>query len=504
VSRSPHKVCFRITVAFLRVERLLRNSNTAGNSARARHGVDLPNSWWREAGLVPCHWALCLHKSVKWCYFARMHLVRRQTCRICHSSALTQVIDLGPQHLQGSFIKSDRQLPPVRKIPTSLVRCDPMRDERACGLLQMEYTVPPEVLYAVYWYRSGTNATMRNHLSGIAEQAAQLLDQPKARVLDVGCNDGTLLAAYPKDFRKIGIDPSDLVSEVPACVTVVRDLFPSEELRTVLAGELCDIVTSIAMFYDLEDPVGFARNVKRVLAPQGLWCFEMSYMPTMLQMTSYDTICHEHLEYYSLAVIEHILKQAEMRLVDVSLNAINGGSLRVYATHAQNLCYKRDEFTRNIKLLREREFDLELNTDKPYRHFQERADVHAEELLGLLKKLRAEGKRVHVYGASTKGNTILQWCRIDSRLVDMAAERNPDKYGARTLGTDIPIVSEAESRAARPDYYLVLPWHFRAEIVEREKAMLDAGVGLIFPLPTIEIVRGPEGSSPVSAGRPRG
>jgi hypothetical protein len=216
----------------------------------------------------------------------------------------------------------------------------------------------------------------------------------------------------------------------------------------------------------------------------------MSYMPTMLRMTSYDTICHEHLEYYSLAVIEHILREAGLRIVNVSLNASNGGSLRCYATHAANLRYKRAEFAENIKKLRQAEFDLELDTDKPYRHFQERASVHREELLSLLKRLRAEGSRVHVYGASTKGNTILQWCGIDGRLIDVAAERNPDKFGARTLGTDIPIVSEADSRALKPNYYLVLPWHFRDEIVQRERAMLDAGVGLIFPLPTIEIVRG--------------
>jgi hypothetical protein len=420
-----------------------------------------------------------------------MHLIHRRTCRVCGSSALTKVIDLGDQHLQGSFVKPNRQLPPMRKMPTSLVRCDPMRDEHACGLLQMEYTVPPEVLYSVYWYRSGTNATMRNHLAGIAGEAAALLGKTEARVLDIGCNDGTLLGTYPKGFIKLGIDPSDLASEVPGDVTVVRDLFPSEELATVLAGATCDIVTSIAMFYDLENPIAFARGVKRLLAPEGLWCFEMSYMPTMLKMTSYDTICHEHLEYYSFAVIEHILREAEMKVVNVSLNASNGGSLRVYATHLASLKYKQPEFVQNVKTLRAQEFDLELDTDKPYRHFQERADVHREELLGLLKKLRAEGKRVHVYGASTKGNTILQWCGIDGRLVDMAAERNPDKFGARTLGTDIPIVSEEESRKARPDFYLVLPWHFRQEIVARESAMLAAGVGLIFPLPTIEIVRGP-------------
>jgi hypothetical protein len=419
-----------------------------------------------------------------------MHLIHRTTCRVCKSAALTKVIDLGEQHLQGSFIKPDRQLPPMRRVPTSLVRCDPMRDEKACGLLQMEYTVPPEVLYSVYWYRSGTNATMRDHLAGIGQEAAALLDRPSPRVLDIGCNDGTLLSALPKGSTKFGIDPSDLAREVPADIKVVHELFPSQELSVVLENQPCDIVTSIAMFYDLEDPIAFARAVKGVLSDDGIWCLEMSYMPTMLKMTSYDTICHEHLEYYSLAVIEYILRQADLKLVNVSLNSINGGSIRCYATHANNLRYRRDEFTRNIKKLRQEEFDMELDTDKPYRFFQERVNVHRDQLVSLLKKLRFEGKRIHVYGASTKGNTILQWCGIDSRLVEVAAERNPDKYGARTLGTDIPIVSEEESRKANPDYYLVLPWHFRSEFLERERGLLAKGVGMIFPLPTIEVVRG--------------
>jgi hypothetical protein len=226
-----------------------------------------------------------------------------------------------------------------------------------------------------------------------------------------------------------------------------------------------------------------------VLSPDGLWCFEMSYMPTMLSLTSYDTICHEHLEYYSLAVIDRILRDAELRLVNVGLNASNGGSLRCFATHSGNLRFVRDEFTQGIRTLQQQELELELDTDKPYRLFQERSNTHKAELHGLLEQLRAEGRKIHVYGASTKGNTILQWCDIDHRLIDVAAERNPDKYGARTLGTDIPIVSESESRAMKPDYYLVLPWHFRTEIVERESAMLAGGVGLIFPLPKIEIVR---------------
>jgi len=418
-----------------------------------------------------------------------MHLIHRKTCRVCGSHALTRVISLGDQYLQGSFVKPGKEMPPTRKIATSLVRCDPMRDEKACGLLQMEYTVPPEVLYSAYWYRSGTNNTMRNHLKAIAEDATQLLNKSSGIVLDIGCNDGTLLDCYPPEYKKFGIDPSDVAQEVKGDIKVLQDLFPSDELLKVLQGEKCNIITSIAMFYDLENPIHFVQGIKQVLAEDGIWIFEMSYMPTMLKMHSYDTICHEHLEYYSLAIIEYILKQAGMKVFNATLNDINGGSIRCYATHSNNFIYKKDEYQQNIKSLRQEEFDLELDTDKPYKNFQDRINVHKDELNTLLKSLKKEGKKIHVYGASTKGNTILQWCGIDNRIIEVAAERNPDKYGAYTIGTEIPIVSEADSRAMNPDYYLVLPWHFKQEIVQREQEMLNKGVGLIFPLPNIEIVK---------------
>ena len=418
-----------------------------------------------------------------------MHLIHRKTCRVCGSSALTNVINLGEQHLQGSFIKPGKEEPPFRKIPLSLVRCDPLKDEKACGLLQMEHTVPPEVLYSAYWYRSGTNQTMRSHLQGIADQASSLIGKDKALVLDIGCNDGTLLNCYPEEFIKFGVDPSDLAQEITGDITVIQDIFPSEELITLLKCEKFDIITSIAMFYDLENPVSFCQEIKKLLAVDGVWILEMSYMPSMLKMNSYDTICHEHLEYYSLAVLEYILKQAELKIVDAVVNDINGGSIRCYATHIDNFAFKNKEALQRINLLRQEEFDMELDTDKPYKNFQDRINVHKEELNSLLKKLKKEGNTVHLYGASTKGNTILQWCGIDHRIIDVAAERNPDKYGAYTLGTDIPIVSEEESRAMNPDYYLVLPWHFKAEFIKREQESLKKGIGMIFPLPNIEIIK---------------
>jgi hypothetical protein len=418
-----------------------------------------------------------------------MHLIKHNTCRVCGSNALTPVINLGEQYLQGSFVKPGKEMPPTRKIPTSLVRCDPMRDEKACGLLQMEYTIPTEVLYSAYWYRSGTNNTMRSHLQGIVEEVMEMMNMnDSATVLDIGCNDGTLLGFYPTSFTKFGVDPSDIAQEIKAPINVVQDIFPSEKLISSIGSHTFDIITSIAMFYDLEDPITFSRGIKQILSPEGIWVFEMSYMPTMLKMTSYDTICHEHLEYYSLAVIEYILKKVGMKLVNVSLNDINGGSLRCQATHIENFIYERAGFQKNIEGMRLEEFDLELDTDKPYKNFQDRINVHRDELISLLKRLKDEGKKIHIYGASTKGNTILQWCRIDHKIIDYAAERNPDKYGALTLGTNIPIVSEEESRAMNPDYYLVLPWHFKKEFLDRERETLERGICLIFPLPTIEII----------------
>ena len=418
-----------------------------------------------------------------------MHIRKRNTCRVCGSASLRKVIDLGPQYLQGSFIKEGTEMPSLRKIDCTLVRCNPEEDENACGLLQMEHSVPPEILYAAYWYRSGTNNTMRNHLKEIVESVIDTVGDAKhPSVLDIGCNDGTLLGYYPKNFIKYGCDPSDVAQEVKEA-TVVQDIFPSEELFKLLEGKKMDVITSIAMFYDLEDPVAFVKGIKRFLSSKGVWVFEMSYMPRMLELDSYDTICHEHLEFYSLAVLEKILSMGGMKAFKISFNEINGGSIRCYATHKENSAHDSKENDALLNEIRHKEFDLELDTDKPYVEFQQRIEKLKVELHELLVSLKEQGKKVHIYGASTKGNTILQWCNIDNTLVECAAERNPDKYGAITLGTNIPIISEEESRAMNPDYYLVLPWHFQAEFIEREKEALDKGTGFIFPVPKITIYK---------------
>lgn len=417
-----------------------------------------------------------------------MHIRKRVTCRVCGSHSIRPVIDLGPQYLQGSFIKPGKEMPSSRKIDLTLVRCNPEEDENACGLLQMLHSVPSDILYDAYWYRSGTNETMRSHLKEIVDSLLKTIDKKHALVLDIGCNDGTLLGYYPHTFIKYGCDPSDVAQEVKEA-TVVQDIFPSEELFKILEGKRMDIITSIAMFYDLENPVDFVHGIKRFLSPKGVWVFEMSYMPKMLELDSYDTLCHEHLEFYSLAVLEKILAMAGMKIFKIAFNDINGGSIRCYATHRENSSHNNKENDAALNEVRTREFDMMLDSDKPYTDFQKRIEILKVELNTVIKQLKQEGNKIHIYGASTKGNTILQWCNLDNSLIDYAAERNPDKYGAMTLGTNIPIISEEESRAMKPDYYLVLPWHFKAEFLEREREAYRNGTGFIFPIPKIEIFK---------------
>lgn len=407
---------------------------------------------------------------------------------MCKSPALTTVIDLHQQYLQGSFVKEGTTVPPLRKLPTQLVRCDVSAREGACGLLQLAHTVPPEILYANYWYRSGTNQTMRQHLRGIVESALGIVRREHKRALDIGCNDGTLLGFYPKDFELWGFDPSDIAQEIKPPIQVVGSVFPSSQGRARLGDRKFDVITSIAMFYDLEDPIDFAGNIKAALGAYGIWILEMSYMPLMLKMNSFDTICHEHLEYYSLEVINHVMRAAGLRVFKVELNAINGGSLRCYVCHDNCIWYDSRASSQYMARLQMMEFESLLDTDIPYRAFQERIDRLRDEMTQMMEQIRARSETVHVYGASTKGNVLLQWYNIDHYKVPYAADRNPQKVGARTLGTNIKIISEEESRKMQPDYYLVLPWHFRAEFLKRETQTIKAGTKMLFPLPEIDVV----------------
>ncbi len=400
------------------------------------------------------------------------------------------MLSLGDQHIAGAFATPDGDQPVQRAIPLELVRCDMTADEQGCGLIQIRHTVPGAILYSSYWYRSGINQTMTEDLHGIAQAAERLVGLSAGDVVvDIGCNDGTLLDGYESaNLVYLGYDPSDVARyAIEKGYDVVNDFFSARPFRERFVDRRAKVVTSIAMFYDLERPRDFVADVVEVLAKNGVWVIELHYLPLMLELNAFDAIVHEHLEYYSLAEIERLLAEEGLEVVAAALNDINGGSIRMFVGHPGQL-EQTPEQLRALQALRIREFELALDGAEPYEAFRRRIENVRDDLSELVRRLAAEGQAIHVYGASTKGNTILQYCGLDATVVPYAADRNPDKWGSETIATHIPIISEEQSRAMRPDYYLALPWHFLDEFLQRESEFLARGGRFIVPLPEVRIV----------------
>jgi NDP-4-keto-2,6-dideoxyhexose 3-C-methyltransferase len=403
-----------------------------------------------------------------------------RACRICRGTDLADVISLGFQALSGCF--PAKGAPDPQTAPLDVVRC------QRCGLVQLTHSVDPSFLYTSnYGYRSGINDTMRQHLSGIAaELLTRFEPKPGSAVLDIGCNDGTLLAKYPSTLMRFGIDPlaGKFKSIHPPGIFTATEIFSARAFNTLAGGRRAAIITSIAMFYDLEDPNEFVSDIAQSLDDDGVWVLEQSYMPEMLRNNSYDTICHEHLEYYALSQIEWLAEHNGLRVFDADLNDANGGSSRLY------VCHRKAPYapTQRLTDLRIEEASNGLQLQATYNAFRERCSRLRDELRSFIQAEVSRKKRIHIYGASTKGNTILQYCGLDHSLIEAAADRNPEKSGARTPGTNIPIISEEESRKMKPDFFLALPWHFRKEFIHREREFSSRGGKFIFPLPALEIV----------------
>jgi hypothetical protein len=402
-------------------------------------------------------------------------------CRISKSSNLIEVLSLGEQYLTGVFPKSKEEK--ITKGPLDLVWCPDS------GLLQMKQSYSLEEMYGDnYGYRSGLNASMVKHLTHKMHTLEKLVNlNDDDLIIDIGSNDATSLKAYKNNCQKVGIDPTGLKFKeyYTDNIELIPDFFNTSIFTSKFPNRKAKIITSIAMFYDLENPVQFVKDIHECIDDEGVWHFEQSYMPSMLRTNSYDTICHEHLEFYSFKVVKSLLEGCGMKVIDVQMNAVNGGSFAVTASK-ENASFKANKPI--IDWMLKQEDDMGLDTPKPYRDFEERVFKHRKSLTELINALAEDGKKVFGYGASTKGNVLLQFCGFTTKQIPYIAEVNEQKFGCFTPGTNIPIISEKEAHAMQPDYYLVLPWHFKNNILEREQAFLENGGKFIFPLPEIEIV----------------
>ena len=405
-----------------------------------------------------------------------------EKCRICGNTHLECVLDLGEQMLTGVFPREKGAKVTIG--PLRLVKCT--GGDEVCGLLQLEHSYDLGEMYGEnYGYRSGLNASMVAHLHNKVKKILGMVELRKGDlVIDIGSNDSTTLQAYPPSGPVlVGIDPTGVKfhSYYPPHIQLIPDFFSSALVNARFHEQKAKVVTSFSMFYDLENPVDFMRQVHSILAEDGVWVFEQSYMPTMLDTNSYDTVCHEHLEFYTLRQIKWMTDQVGFKIIDVEFNDINGGSFSVTVSKSSEV----EANTPAVQKILDDERAAGLDTLAPYQAFAERVAHAKSELLTFIRSAHAEGKSVAALGASTKGNVLLQYCGLSEKEISCVGEVNAEKYGCFTPGTWIPIVPEDDLLQNEPDYLIVLPWHFRKFFVAKRKWKYAK---LVFPLPHFEIV----------------
>lgn len=396
-------------------------------------------------------------------------------CRACRSTALDHIYDLGPLYVS-TFLKVGED--PGPKVPLTLVRC------ANCTLVQLTETVDPDLMYkGKYWYKSGTNESMRAALKDVVEYALTLVEPAEGGTwVDIGANDGTLLRFAPDTWDRVGFEPSPMFAVHDAGVCWIPQYFNAPAFDFA-SSEKANVISSIAMFYDLDDPNRFVEDIKNVLHPDGVWIVQMAYLGTMLETNDFSNICHEHLEYYDLTAFENLVESHGLKVMDVTLNDVNGGSFRLTVQHADK---QRDKAQNGrVHWLREKERRGSTGADT-FAKFSDRVERAKKRTMEYLWQSRKDGAVIGVLGASTKGNTLLQYYGLDNSLIAYASDRNPDKVGRFTVGTRIPINQEGNVRA--PDIFLVLPWHFRAHFERNYKSYVEDGGRLLFPLPRPEIV----------------
>lgn len=422
-------------------------------------------------------------------------IAKRTTCRIS-GEPLVELFSIG-DHYVSDFLPEGAS-PRGEKVPLTLCLAP------ESGLVQLAHTAPFDQMYEEYWYRSGTNESMVEELRQIATSSVRLMRlQPGDVFVDIACNDGTLFSFVDPSIVRVGIDPAKNTfreADMARFSLFINDYFSAKAYKDSSFGKTkAKLVTTIAMFYDLEDPHAFVNDVAEILDDNGLWIIQMSYLPLMLRQLAFDNICHEHLEYYTLEAMQYLLSKHNMEVVDCQLNDANGGSFRVYIRKAGAdpttfaTAPYRDVAQYRVNAVLAYEKELQLKDPQTYIDFYNKACALRDETLAFMRAEKAKGKTIWAYGASTKGNTLLQWWGLDHTLIDGISERQPMKFGRRTVGTNIPIYSDEDMRKANPDYLLVLPWHFIESFVRREKEFLAKGGKFIVPCPRFEVI-GKEGT----------
>jgi len=405
-----------------------------------------------------------------------------ENCRACGSCEITPILSLGDQYIT-NFVQSEAEQ--GQRVPLETVLCGD------CKLLQLRHNAPPEAMWGdQYWYKSGISSTIRKDLEDIVAKASRIRALSAGDiVVDIGCNDGTLLDFYGKDITKVGFEPSKNVAAEARTKghRVINDFFNYNRFQESFGNSSAQVITAISMFYDLEDPNKFLEDVTSLLDRGGLFVIQQNYLVTMLEQNAFDNISHEHREYYSLGSLSNLLKKHGLSVFDVEQNGINGGSIRTYIKKDESNLKGSDGAEQRVNALLEREKTVGLDTLRPYQEFAARIREIKQELMGFVVGEREKGKRIGIYGASTRGNVALQYFGLNPQLIEAIADKNSDKWGRKTVGTLIPIISPEEMRMRNPDYLLVNTWHFFDEIREQERAYHDAGGKFVVALPQFRV-----------------
>lgn len=411
------------------------------------------------------------------------HYTTRKTCRACYSNDLEPIFSLG-EHYVNDFPEPHKQPSPESTVPIDLELCN------ACRLVQAKHTTPQEFLYSRhYWYRSGITQIMREALREVASTIEDMgILNPGDVVLDIGSNDGTLLRSFALDgLNLVGVEPArNLAAEGCQGLDHFINEFWDYETYHERVGKKAKVITALGMFYDLEDPNQFIADVSKALDNDGIFVAQLMCLHNMLELNDIGNFAHEHLEFYSIQSLDHLLGKHGLKIVHLETNDVNGRSYRLYIRPKTSCQHCKP----SPSLTQARE-DETYYLENP-KHLQSLFHKMEDNKQTVRDFIRTETlvhhKTVWVYGASTKGNTILQYYELDYPLIQGAAEKSQEKWGRETVGTRIPIYSEEEARKACPNYFLVLPYAFIDEFIQRERQWLEGGGKFIVPIPKMRII----------------